>query len=65
MAETVFTDLMLLAKRGFWARDATLALLSEGAWVADRVPATPLHLVDPAWEADLAVDLPHLSTPLV
>ena len=56
MAETAFTDLMLLAKRGFWSRDATLALLSEGAWVADRLPATPLE-VEPAeieaWEPDL------------
>ena len=47
MAETAFTDLMLLAKRGFWSRDATLALLSEGARVADRLPATPLD-VEPA-----------------
>ena len=44
MAETVFTDLLLLAKRGVWPRDATLALLAEGAWVADRVPATPLQV---------------------
>ena len=67
MAETVFTDLMLLAKRGVWPRDATLALLTEGAWVADRVPATPLQ-VDPvalplALALALALPLP-LPLPL-
>ena len=58
MAETVFTDLLLLAKRGVWPRDATLALLAEGAWVADRVPATPLQVGPGALPLALPVPVP-------
>ena len=47
MAETSFTDLLLLAKRGFWPVDQTMVLLGDGAWVAERLPATPLEVGNP------------------
>lgn len=41
MGELIFQDLTVLARRGLWPREATLALLTSAADTAERLPPNP------------------------
>ncbi|KAL3915950.1 MAG: hypothetical protein SGPRY_007021 [Prymnesium sp.] len=41
MADHVFMDLLVLAKRGTWSRESTLPMLEEAARIAARLPKMP------------------------
>ena len=41
MADHVFVDLLVLAKRGTWSRECTLPMLEEAARTAERLPSLP------------------------
>jgi len=43
MADILFQDMVVLARRGVWARERTLQLLDAAADTAARLPPTPLN----------------------